>query len=547
MMRKPYSVLFGFLLVSLLLVFVPAPVAAMTGSGTAEDPYMVYDVDDLQAVGNGTYGVNAYYELANDIDASATSGWNGGAGFDPIDGFTGSFNGINHVIWGLHIDRTDNAVGLFGGMSTGTPVIRNLVISDAYIKTVYSSSSTHGCGGILIAAASGDACPQISNVVVSGDVLVYYTDTGLSPSGHQGAHAGGLIGFLSEGNGHIERCASYADVVAYGYIHAYAAGGGLIGSFGTWYGSSAYVRNCYARGDAIGVGEYQSHFGGFIGLHDTNDIPGDCLVQNSYSTGNASKGFMGTSDMPSDVTNCFWDKESSGALTSAAGTGKTTVEMKTESTFTDAGWDFDTIWGIEANRNDGYPSLLWWGWWPDGGNLTQALWFQPNAIIEGTTLPDRMGNEDGVITWGANPAGIGIESGMLLPEEEYEFEPVIPVTPDIIEPEPSILTSDVDLEKLENNPLRPLVQAIASVGGFTERLIWLGLAWFAVIAAMLVVHLGPDTHKDSEKPQHFVLTTLTGLGLSILFYVMGIFALWVIILMVMGLVASIVYERMPVL
>lgn len=53
----------------------------MTGSGTAGDPYIIYDVNDLQAMKDD---LTAYYELANNIDASATSGWNGGKGFEPI-------------------------------------------------------------------------------------------------------------------------------------------------------------------------------------------------------------------------------------------------------------------------------------------------------------------------------------------------------------------------------------------------------------------------------------------------------------------------------
>jgi hypothetical protein len=40
---------------------------------------------------------------------------------------------------------------------------------------------------------------------------------------------------------------------------------------------------------------------------------------------------------------------------SAGGTGKTTAEMKTKSTFTDAGWDFIEIWGIGENQT--YPYL----------------------------------------------------------------------------------------------------------------------------------------------------------------------------------------------
>ncbi|MBA7667142.1 hypothetical protein ES703_75227 [subsurface metagenome] len=52
----------------------------MTGSGTLLDPYVIYDVNDLQAMEND---LAAYYELGQDIDASATLGW-GGLGFNPV-------------------------------------------------------------------------------------------------------------------------------------------------------------------------------------------------------------------------------------------------------------------------------------------------------------------------------------------------------------------------------------------------------------------------------------------------------------------------------
>jgi hypothetical protein len=55
---------------------------------------------------------------------------------------------------------------------------------------------------------------------------------------------------------------------------------------------------------------------------------------------------------------------------------------------------------------------------PPTPTLGQVLWYQPNTMISGTTLPDRDGTQNGVITWGNNPAGIdtslsGFESGYL--------------------------------------------------------------------------------------------------------------------------------------
>ena len=55
------------------------------------------------------------------------------------------------------------------------------------------------------------------------------------------------------------------------------------------------------------------------------------------------------------VTGSFWDIETSGQSTSDGGEGKTTAEMQTETTFTDAGWDFVEIWNIGERQT--YPFL----------------------------------------------------------------------------------------------------------------------------------------------------------------------------------------------
>src|SRR5690606_35707423 len=73
----------------------------------------------LQGIDNNLSG---RYVLGSDIDASATSGWNGGAGFDPIGNppvspisanhFTGRFDGLGHTISGLTINRSSrNYIG----------------------------------------------------------------------------------------------------------------------------------------------------------------------------------------------------------------------------------------------------------------------------------------------------------------------------------------------------------------------------------------------------------------------------------------------------
>jgi len=200
--------------------------------------------------------------------------------------------------------------------------------------------------------------------------------------------------------------------------------------------------------------------------------------------------------------------------------------------------------------NDGYPFLSWqignsptWVMGYITQDINQVVHFQPNTIILGTTLPNRAGGggvyPNGTFSWGANPAGIEIRlDGFLQPEDVYRFEPIMPGGWDIIEPEPVGMTGDVDLGKLAKNPFRPMVQVIASGAGFTERLAWLLLAIFILIAIMIAVLLWT---------QHMVFTALAGFAVGFMFYSMGVWGLWVVILLAFGLVASIVYERMPTL
>jgi len=56
----------------------------MTGSGTLLDPYVIWDVNDVQDM---ALDLTAYYELGQDIDAAATTGWNWDAGLGIFKGF----------------------------------------------------------------------------------------------------------------------------------------------------------------------------------------------------------------------------------------------------------------------------------------------------------------------------------------------------------------------------------------------------------------------------------------------------------------------------
>jgi len=363
------------------------------GSGTRDDPVMIYDVDDLQDMAEDLSG---HYALANDIDASETAGWNDGAGFEPVgtgpfneieNHFTGSLDGNNYTISNLYIDRDEtDYIGLFGCVSEAE--IKNLGLIDVDIT---GGENTGSLVGLL---RNGGMIENVySTGVVSGqrdvggliglvrDVGTRITDTHSTvDTTGSSLYVGGLVG--SKTYGVIER--SYAT----GDVSGDWAVGGLVGS-----NSGQSIIYSYATGNVFG----RSNVGGFVGITSTNGNIFNCYstgtvtrttgtatdlagfsahnsrsrIINCYSTGPvywqdstqpSDRGFLATVDTDGnyEMTGNFWDVETSGQTSSTsegAGnvTGMTTAEMKTRSTFTDAGWDFDDIWWMSEGQT--YPVL----------------------------------------------------------------------------------------------------------------------------------------------------------------------------------------------
>ncbi len=362
-------------------------------SGTRDDPVMIYDVDDLQDM-NLDLGGN--YALANDIDASETVGWNGGAGFEPVgtgpfneieNHFTGSLDGNNFTISNLYIDRDEtDYIGLFGCVSEAE--IKNLGLIDVDIT---GGENTGSLVGLL---RNGGMIENVySTGVVSGqrdvggliglvrDVGTRITDTHSTvDTTGSSLYVGGLVG--SKTYGVIERSYATGDVSGDWGV------GGLVGS-----NSGQSIIYSYATGNVFG----RSNVGGFVGRTSTNGNIFNCYstgtvtrttgtatdlagfsarnsrsrIINCYSTGPvywqdstqpSDRGFLATVDTDGnyEMTGNFWDVETSGQTSSTsegAGnvTGMTTAEMKTRSTFTDAGWDFDDIWWMSEGQT--YPVL----------------------------------------------------------------------------------------------------------------------------------------------------------------------------------------------
>ncbi|MHC4125938.1 MAG: fibronectin type III domain-containing protein, partial [Planctomycetota bacterium] len=92
-------------------------------------------------------------------------------------------------------------------------------------------------------------------------------------------------------------------------------------------------------------------------------------ISNCFSTGQVTGGSLWFGGLVGGngggtISDCFWDVNTSDLDTSAGGIGKTTEQMHTKSTFTDAGWDFlgesengiADIWRLCSEGLD-YPKL----------------------------------------------------------------------------------------------------------------------------------------------------------------------------------------------
>ena len=83
MYRLKQFTLFVFLLVSFKLI-AQTPVAPVSGDGTMGNPYQIDNLDNLAWISTNSSVWGSYFIQTADINASATSTWNGGEGWSAI-------------------------------------------------------------------------------------------------------------------------------------------------------------------------------------------------------------------------------------------------------------------------------------------------------------------------------------------------------------------------------------------------------------------------------------------------------------------------------
>ncbi len=328
------------------------------------------------------------------------------------DPFTGQYDGDNYYIKDLYIYRpTTIRQGLFG-RSASTTVLKNIVLIDPYVEssgycgallgtsTASTITNCHVRGGtIKTESASGRTGGLVGDVGASS--VITYCSSSADIAGHT-IRAGSLFGQVVGGT--VQHCYSTGDVTltsteydsgaCIGLVSAatiedcfstgsISSSGTNIAGFAGKIQSGSVVKRCYATGNASG----NNSVAGFVGdYRDTNSLIENCYakgnltgvtgiisgfcawkndtnceIKKSYSTGTPSGTGSGYNLIGfnqrngTGISDCYWDTTTSGTTISDGGTGKTTSQMKTESTFTN--WDFTDTWVMDSNLNSGYPHL----------------------------------------------------------------------------------------------------------------------------------------------------------------------------------------------
>lgn len=244
-----------------------------SGSGTKDDPYLIFNPIQLDQVRN-FLGQSVYFKLMADIDLTEfiadnypTEGWL------PIGNssshFSGTFDGNGKTISGLWINRPQtNYVGMFGYCAyndKNSPIIKNITLKginiqgDDYVGGVVGRGSSlsmdsvtlmgNVTGNNYVGGIVGRGGSSFTNIIVYGEIV-----------GQK--YVGGVGGDIG---GSIKQCMSFVKLSSsQGYC------GGIGGDI------SGYINSNYSHCKITSDGDY---IGGIGGCHTEG------YISDNYTTG----------------------------------------------------------------------------------------------------------------------------------------------------------------------------------------------------------------------------------------------------------------------
>ena len=208
------------LLSSLAFLFATIPIFAQfsgSGTGTANDPYLIYNEIQLAQVANFNGQEGVVFKLMKDLNVSTYISENSPSqGWLPIgtssSPFKGTFNGNSHTVSGIFINRSStNYVGFFGVIDGAT--ISDLKVNATYIKgnnyvgaiAGYSKNTftISGCSAVISQTPGITAKQYVGGIVGRTDIVS--SSKNISNCNVQGSisatsYVGGIVGYGSDCN-----------------------------------------------------------------------------------------------------------------------------------------------------------------------------------------------------------------------------------------------------------------------------------------------------------------------------------------------------------
>lgn len=272
-------------------------IITIDGSGTEENPYIINTPSQLNLVRLDRF---AFYKLGKDIDLTYDTQnenglfYNDGKGWEPIryssykknssrylyfsSGFSGGFDGDNHKIIGLYINRPEeDGVGLFA--NTYNENYSNLHIKNISLENPMIIGNDW-VGGLLGVAfgTTHERILNINNIQVNGGYI----------KGNN--YVGGVIGLVDAGSNLIIFATSeerhiLSNLYNSASISANNYAGGIFGMVTNINDRGAgktpvKISNILNKGSVVSSG-IAGGFAGYVIARDTNDIS----ISNSMNTG----------------------------------------------------------------------------------------------------------------------------------------------------------------------------------------------------------------------------------------------------------------------
>ena len=293
------------------------------------------------------------------------------------DPFTGTYNGNGYAIIGLdnylfgsisnaeiigvHISESglsgivqfskDSTITncSFSGRAAGAPIAA--IAERTEIINCYNSgevtqgnmagivghakeSKIIGCYNTGKIAGSGPVCAGIVAYMEKSSIINCYNTGKITSVFGSGNAAGGIAGEIVNGNCKIVNCYNTGLISTSG-----SAGGAIVGRINNGTGTNVTITNCYALEEKI-----MSLPDKIVGVQHPSILNIDGTSTPERLTGQET-GIKSLFDMTTSLS-------AATAGTSIYYTGKTTTDSGPVN-----GWDFDNVWTIRADLNDGLPIL----------------------------------------------------------------------------------------------------------------------------------------------------------------------------------------------